>query len=137
MPWSATTSSVTRPTPWRLPFLDVLRPVLREAGLDAYSDFRDSLPPAVEEAQEWLRQRGRRRGRRDPGMDVRVPVEDEQGWTAVRAYAARSSDAEFFGEPDELLLWLHHGASSVTADLTEEGSRGPDHALPRRSWSDP
>jgi hypothetical protein len=101
-------------------FLDVLHPVLRVAAIDAYSDFRDDLPPAVEESQEWLRQRGGRRGRGDSGMDVRIPVEDEQGWAMVRVYAAWSIDAEFFGEPDELLLWLHDGGVSVTADLTDE-----------------
>lgn len=44
--------------------LEVLRPVLRLARTDAYSDYRDAPPPTVGEAQQWLCERGEQDHRR-------------------------------------------------------------------------
>ncbi|MDP1804471.1 MAG: hypothetical protein Q8K72_04840, partial [Acidimicrobiales bacterium] len=57
--------------------LEVLRPALRFAVVDAYSDYNDQMPPDVAEAERWLRQRGSDRHSGDPGMAVEVPVSDD------------------------------------------------------------
>ena len=52
--------------------LDVLRPRLTSVRIDAYSDYRDELPPEVAQAQQWLRDVGRARGHGDPGMGIEL-----------------------------------------------------------------
>ena len=65
--------------------LEVLRPALRFAAIDAYSDYNDQMPPDVAEAGKWLRQRGSDRRSGDPGMAVEVPVSDD-GWEVLCRY---------------------------------------------------
>jgi hypothetical protein len=60
--------------------LDVLRPRLAKVRIDAYSDYRDELPPEVAQAQQWLRDVGLGRGGGDPGMSIELDPADDASW---------------------------------------------------------
>jgi len=96
--------------------LEVLRPALRFAAIDAYSDYNDEMPPDVAEAGRWLRQRGSDRRSGDPGMAVEVPVSDD-GWEGLCRYAPWSIHVELYGEGPSRIGTLHDCGYSITADL--------------------
>lgn len=98
--------------------LAVLRPVLRMALVDAYSDYEGQMPPDVAEAQRWLRQRGANQHPRDPGMSVEVDVLDAGHWETLCRYAPWSIHVELYGDRDAPLATLHDCGYSVAADLT-------------------
>lgn len=96
--------------------LEVLRPSLRFGIVDAYSDYRDQLPPDIAEAERWLRQRGSDRRSGDPGMAVEVPVSDD-GWEVLCRYAPWSIHVELYGDGPSPIGTLHDCGYSITADL--------------------
>ncbi len=98
--------------------LEVLRPVLRVALIDAFSDYENQMPLDVKEAQRWLRQQGARQHRDDPGMSVEVDVVDAGHWETLCRYASWSIHVELYGDRDAPLATLHDCGQSVTADLT-------------------
>lgn len=95
--------------------LEVLRPALRFAAIDAYSDYDDQMPPDVAEAGRWLRERGSDRRSGDPGMAVEVPVSD--GWEVLCRYAPWSIHVELYGDGPSPIGTLHDCGYSITADL--------------------
>jgi hypothetical protein len=67
--------------------LDLVRPHAALAVVDAYSDYRDRLPPQVQRTQDWLHARGRRRGTGDTGMAVELDPQNDEDWKQLRIYA--------------------------------------------------
>ena len=65
--------------------LDVLRPVLARAVVDAYTDHREQMPAQVAAIERRLHELGSEQGQRDPGMGVEL-VLDEHGWQLLRVY---------------------------------------------------
>jgi len=106
--------------------LDLLRPVLASVDVDAYSDFRDSLPAEVEAAQGLLRGRAKPRSRwgwwgEDSWMALPVDPQDEEQWGALRTYAAWSIHVALYGtNSGEDLGCLHDCGSSISAALTDQ-----------------
>ncbi len=98
--------------------LEVLRPSLGSAVVDAYSDHADK-PSAAAQAEIQLRQRGAKRESGDPGMAVEIEL-DEEGWDLVLAYAPWSINVELIGIDGSDLATLHDCGRSVVADLTDE-----------------
>jgi hypothetical protein len=98
--------------------LEVLRPVLRVALVDAYSDYEDQMPPDVAEAQQWLRQEGASQQGGDPGMSVEMNSLDADHWPIICRYAPWSIHVDLYGDGDAPLATLHDCGYSVTADLT-------------------
>lgn len=98
--------------------LEVLRPVLRVALVDAYTDYENQMPPDVAEAQRWLRQQGSKQHRGDAGMNVEVGVVDAHHWANLCRYAPWSIHVELYGEGHAPLATLHDCGYSVTAHLT-------------------
>ena len=96
--------------------LEVLRPALRLAVIDVYSDFDETMPPHVTEAARQLRQHAGEQ--RDRGMGVEVEVDDDN-WQAISAYAPWSINVELYGEHGSHLGTLHDCGYTITADLTE------------------
>ncbi len=104
--------------------LVVLRGVADTASIDAYSDYRDRLPPEVEAAQARLRRirpdRGDTRG--DIGMGIDVSPDDDDEWGLAETYVGWSihMDVRRDGEP---IATLHDCGLSVWVSdkvLTEE-----------------
>lgn len=100
--------------------LDLVRPRIAAASVDACSDYRDELPAEVEAAQERLREIGRRRRRGDPGMDVRLDPADEQDWATLRAYAAWSIETDLFDHDDDLIAVFHDSGASIAVWATSQ-----------------
>ena len=110
--------------------LDLLRGEIDEAYVDAYSDYRDQLPAAVEQAQEALRALGaKRRRRRDPGMGIKVRAEDAEQWRLLREYAAWSIHVELWSHSGRDLGALHDCAHSIVLHLTPEQRASLDATL--------
>jgi hypothetical protein len=103
-----------------LAVLDAVRPRVARVHIDAYSDYRDSLTPQAQAAQDELRARGavglRRRG--DPGMGVALDPASAADWDLARAYAAWSIHVEL-ESAEGVLAVLHDCGQSVGAELTE------------------
>lgn len=78
--------------------LELLRPKLVAATVDAYSDFPDELPVEAATAERWLRDRGRALGHRDPGMGIDLDLFDPEQWTVLSSYAPWSINVELLGE---------------------------------------
>lgn len=100
--------------------IEVLRPVLHLALVDAVSDYPDRMPDAVRRAETVLREVGARqdaRGR-DAVMAIEVAATDPE-WEAVEAYAAWSINVDLIGAEDIRLGTLHDCGVSITADLTD------------------
>lgn len=100
--------------------VDVLRPVIRLARVDAVSDHTDLMPPAVASGEAALRALGRQqrpRGR-DPVMAVEVAPADPE-WAAVERYAAWSIHVDLLAEDERVVASLHDCGWSVSAALTD------------------
>ena len=100
--------------------LDVLRPRLTKVWIDAYSDYRDELPPVVAQAQDWLREAGRARGSGDPGMGIELDPTDARSWEVLRTYASWSINVDLVADADRMIASLHDCGYSVTAELTAD-----------------
>ena len=102
--------------------LDVLRHRVMRVWIDAYSDYKDELPPAVAQAQDWLREKGRARGAGDPGMGIELDPADDRSWDVVRTYASWSIHVELAADADayQIIACLHDCGYSVTAELTTD-----------------
>ena len=103
--------------------LGVLRGVADAASIDAYSDYRDTLPPEVEEAQARLRRirpdRGDTRG--DVGMGIDLSPDDDE-WALAETYAAWSIHMEVMRDGEPIATLHDCGLSVWVSDevLTEE-----------------
>jgi hypothetical protein len=100
--------------------LDVLRPRLLRVWIDAYSDYRDELPPEVAQAQRWLRDVGRARGHGDPGMGIELDPADDSSWDVLRTYASWSINVDLLTDGNRQIAQLHDCGYSVTAELTAD-----------------
>jgi len=100
--------------------VDVLRPVLRRARVDAVSDYSDEMPAPVAEAEVALRALARRQRPRDrdPVTAVEVTPADPE-WAAFELYAAWSIDVDLLAEDEQEVGSLHDCGWSVTAALTD------------------
>lgn len=98
--------------------LEVLRPAMRSAIIDAYSDDAD-MPSAARDAEMQLRDHGARQPGRDPAMGVEVEL-DDAGWRSLLAYAPWSINVELIGIDGSQLGTLHDCGRSISAELTEE-----------------
>jgi len=98
--------------------LDALRPRLTRVRIDAYSDYRDELPPEVAQAQRWLRDVGRARGHGDPGMGIELDPADDSNWDVLRTYASWSINVDLLTDRNRQIAQLHDCGYSVTAELT-------------------
>ena len=103
-----------------LAVLDAVRPRAARVHVDAYSDYRDSLTPQAQAAQDELRARGavglRRRG--DPGMGVELDPASAPDWDLLQTYAPWSIHVELDSAAGTLAV-LHDCGSSVGAALTQ------------------
>ncbi len=99
--------------------LDVLRPVVARAVIDAYSDDRAEMPPDVVSVEARLRDMGRQSGHGDPGMGVEVAL-DEDGWQLVRTYASWSIHVELRDDIGGDLGTFHDCGYSIGVELTED-----------------
>lgn len=100
--------------------LGVLRHRLTKVRIDAYSDAGDELPPAVAEAQHWLREVGRARGYGDSGMGIKLDPADDRSWDVLRTFASWSINVELITDANRMITSLHDGGYSVTAELTAD-----------------
>jgi hypothetical protein len=100
--------------------LDVLRPRLTNVRIDAYSDFRDELPPEVAQAQRWLRDVGLSRGHGDPGMGIELDPADDSSWDVLLTYASWSINVDLLSDRNRQIAQLHDCGFSVTAELTAD-----------------
>jgi hypothetical protein len=112
--------------------LEVLRPHLRLAIIDAYTDYADELTTSAATAQASIRQLGsqqrhrsllHRLGLSDPAMAVHLDLTQETEWEILRAYAPWSISVDLYG-PDgldgpELGSFTDSGLAIVAA-LTDE-----------------
>lgn len=121
--------------------LNALGDVAQVACIDAYSDYRSSLPGEVAAAEQALRVLGSTRGRGDPGMGVNVSRGQVAAWEAVRAYAPWSINVDFYDDNGHRLANLHDGGYRITASLTadeaDEIGRGLEsiaEVLPLNVW---
>ena len=100
--------------------LNVLRPRLTKVWIDAYSDYRDELPPVVAQAQDWLREAERARGSGDPGMGIELDSKDARSWEVLWTYASWSINVDLVADADRMIASLHDCGYSVTAELTAD-----------------
>jgi hypothetical protein len=100
-----------------LAVLDAVRSKVARVHIDAYSDYRDSLTPQAQAAQDELRARGANRRRGDPGMGVELDPASAADWDLLRAYATWSIHVELEGAEGTLAV-LHDCGQSVGAELT-------------------
>ena len=105
--------------------VDAVTPIATVAVVDAYSDYRNELPPDVEMAQTRLRELGATQGNRDSGMAVKVVVRPGADFAAFRLYAAWSIQADLYDDDDAShpgrprgFLYVHDCGYGVTAHLT-------------------
>jgi len=98
--------------------LDVLRHRLTKVRIDAYSDYRDELPPEVAQAQRWLRDVGRARGHGDSGMGIELDPADDSKWDVLRTYASWSINVDLLTDRNRQIAQLHDCGYFVTAELT-------------------
>lgn len=98
--------------------LNLLRPHLDTATVDAYSDYRDELPPDAAEAERWLRERGRTLGRSDEGMGIDLDLADGKHWEVLNAYAPWSINVDLFGAGGRDLGGLYDCGLGIVAALT-------------------
>ncbi|WP_156254056.1 hypothetical protein [Pseudactinotalea terrae] len=100
--------------------IDVVEAAVKVAWVDAYSDYRRSLPQQVAGAEELLRTRGAMRRRSDPGMAIEIKPGDGEGWHLLRTYGAWSIHMELeLNGPGRPTATCHDCGLSITADLTE------------------
>lgn len=102
--------------------VDVLRPRLRRATVDALTDHADELTDEDRLALSVLVARGRRRRLdwiEDASTAIPVSLEDPE-WIAVEQFAPRSVDVELFGEGDTHLASLQDSGRRVLVKLTAE-----------------
>ncbi|PFG39925.1 hypothetical protein ATJ97_2445 [Georgenia soli] len=109
--------------------LEVLRPHLRLAIIDAYTDYADELTTSAATAQAWIRQRGsqqrhrsllHRLGLSDPAMAVHLDLSQEAEWEILRGYAPWSIGVWLYGPGGLELGSFHDSGYSVVAALTDE-----------------
>jgi len=100
--------------------LDVLRPRLTKVRIDAYSAYRDELPPEVAQAQQWLRDVGRGRGHGDPGICVKLDPADDASWDVLRTYASWSINVDLLTDRNRQIAQLYDCGNVVTAELTAD-----------------
>jgi hypothetical protein len=100
--------------------LDVLRPRLTKVRIDAYSAYRDELPPEVAQAQQWLRDVGLARGHGDPGMGIELDPADDSSWDVLLTYASWSINVDLLTDRNRQIAQLHDCGYSVTAELTAD-----------------
>ena len=100
--------------------VDVLRPVLRLARVDAVSDHTGLMPPSVASGEAALRALGRqqRPRDRDPVMAVEVTLVDPE-WAAFERYAPWSINVDLLAEGEQQVASLHDCGGSMTAALTD------------------
>ncbi|MBO1753190.1 hypothetical protein J4G33_15390 [Actinotalea sp. BY-33] len=101
--------------------IDVLRPVIRSARIDVFTDSPEKMPDDVRRAEAHLAAAGRDRKRR--GSDGRMGLVVRRGdpeWSAVESYAAWSINAELTGADDQDLATFHDCGYSVVAALTDD-----------------
>ena len=98
--------------------LELLRPRIRTATVDAYTDYRDELPTQAAAAERWLFDRGRARGHGDPGMGVDLDLSDPQHWAILRLYAPWSICVELKDEVGSELGGFDDCGYSISAELT-------------------
>ncbi|HEV2809477.1 MAG TPA: hypothetical protein VGV93_03655 [Acidimicrobiales bacterium] len=99
--------------------LDVLRPVVARAVIDAYSDDRAEMPPEIAAVEAKLRDMGRQQHHGDPGMGIEVAL-DEDGWHLVRRYAPWSIHVELSDDSGRKLGTFHDCGYSIGVELTED-----------------
>jgi hypothetical protein len=108
---------------------EVVGATMAWATIDAYSDYRDTMPADVQDAEQVLRAIGARRTvgerrrfwrRTDPGMGIDVPRTDEAGWAAVRTYTPWSINAEFLDADGTWIATVHDCALSITLSLSPD-----------------
>jgi len=112
--------------------LEVLRPHLRLAIIDAFTDYADELTTSAATAQAWIRRRGseqrhrsllHRLGLSDPAMAVHLDLTEEAEWEVLRAYAPWSIAVDLYG-PDGLdgpeLASFTDSGHAIVAALTDE-----------------
>jgi hypothetical protein len=109
--------------------LDVLRPRLTNVRIDAYSDFRDELPPEVAQAQRWLRDVGLARGHGDPGMGIELDPADDSSWDVLLTYASWSINVDLLTDRNRQIAQLHDCGYSVTAELSANEAVQVAHKL--------
>ena len=99
--------------------VEVLRPVLRRARVDAVSDHAERMPPPVASAEAALRALARRQRprEREPVTTVEVTPADPE-WAAFERYAAWSIDVDLLAEDERGVASFHDCGLSVTAALT-------------------
>lgn len=101
--------------------LDVLRPYLRRAHIDAVTDCPDEMEPEDRAALEALLAKGRLRSGWlvDPVMGIEVSVEDPE-WGALERFAAWSIHVQLYGSAYVEQATFHDTGHSVIADLTAD-----------------
>lgn len=101
----------------------VLQVLFRQAPwayVDAWSDYRDELPPQVRQAQDKLRHLQTERDGVDTGMGIDIDRTDATQEKLLRTYAAWSIHVELLpAAGQQSLAVLHDGASFITAELSD------------------
>lgn len=101
--------------------IEVLRPVVRSAQIDVFTDFPDQMPVNVRRAEAQLVAAAKGRKRRGPDGRMALLVNtDDPEWSAVETYAAWSINADLDGPNGEDLATFHDCGYSVVAALTDE-----------------
>ena len=102
--------------------LEVLRDVVDEVWIDAYSDYEDELGPQERRAQEDLRAVGTARsGRGDPFMGIELDLDDPVHRALAAAYAAWSINTDLRSDDHVRDVGCFHDSSlSITLRLTDD-----------------
>lgn len=101
--------------------IEVLRPVIRSAKIDVFTDFPEQMPEDVRRAEAQLVAIAE--GRKKRGSDGRmglVVTTGDPGWSAVESYAAWSINADLTGADEEDLATFHDCGHSVVAALRDD-----------------
>lgn len=99
--------------------LDLLRPSLTHAKIDAFSDFREQMPKQARRAEEWLLRHDRTAGK-GGGMACRVDTDNDEHWAMLRTYAPWSINVDLYRKEvaERPIANLHDCGYSISAELT-------------------
>ncbi|WP_298457643.1 hypothetical protein [uncultured Cellulomonas sp.] len=101
--------------------MEVLRPVIRSAQIDVFTDHPEHMQEDVRRAEAQLVAEAERRKKR--GSDGRLGLVVSTGdleWSAVESYAGWSINVDLTGADGEDLATFHDCGYSVVAELTDD-----------------
>lgn len=111
--------------------LDVMRPRIARASIDAFTDSRKVITPEAKAAEDELahlssvQRRGQRFMRRPRrGMNVELDASSDHEWLLLARYAPWSINVDLYDDHDNHIGTLHDCAFDITIKLSPDEAAG-------------